>query len=377
MNEEELERKDEQRSAFSKAQGLIENLIIIPPSEESQIEQGIMDGEKGNKSDDIWARVIAFEEGRLSFTELFTSSRNQRTIKQRVKAFHHQNYIHWKRLLTRSALAIMLAFAVLLPMFLHPSTYPLEKTILDVNPLKLLLDSLTDKKSVLIAIEYDTAYADEMDSLVYLYIQPLIERDVPIVLLSTYPMGEMQVERLMRKHPQMAQKGKLLNLGYLPSEMVGLTSFADSPEKYISRLEAGNLDHFSNFGEMPKTLADFSVILVFSADAEKVRLWAEQVIPRTDRAALYFIVNAQAAPMAKVYAAQKVTQAIGAEKDIGVISGMDMYVENIDETTQFWQFLLTDGYQSGLAASILFLLASGMFWFVFGWLRSFKKEKVR
>ena len=165
---------------------------------------------------------------------------------------------------------------------------------------------LNEGEPVLIAIDYEAGFIGEMDRATKVLFSRLVEQGAYLVLASTNTAGPALSERLLTALD--AALGTpydgVANLGYLPGGAVGLAGLVQSPRQLMPY----TLDDFDPWTGPPlnavNTLADFSMVVVVTNDADTARAWIEQTgkALQTGNVPLLLMVSAQAEPLVRPYA---------------------------------------------------------------------------
>jgi hypothetical protein len=137
-------------------------------------------------------------------------------------------------MVSRWAVAVLLVLAALVPILgFLPETLAQPPVQAGVAPLQLAVEGLQAEDTVLVALEYGPAEANEMDHIIEALLTHLMERGVQVVAVSTVPEGVGLIQAWLdwaetRYHPA---EGSLVNGGYLPGESSGIAQFLGlSPE---------------------------------------------------------------------------------------------------------------------------------------------------
>ncbi len=140
----------------------------------------------------------------------------------------------WGELVSRLVVAVMLVLAALVPILgFLPEPLAQPPVQAGVAPLQLAIEGLQAGDTVLVALEYGPAEANEMDHIIEALLTHLMERSVQVVAVSTIPEGEGLIQTWLdwaetRYQPA---EGSLVNGGYLPGKSGGIAQFLElSPE---------------------------------------------------------------------------------------------------------------------------------------------------
>ena len=208
------------------------------------------------------------------------------------------------RYVLRLVIAAMLFGAVLLPMILGvPQFTAPDFTTMPLPAAQVLntIGALPVDAPVLLAVDYNPAYAGELDPLATAALQQLISKGARLTLVSTLPVGQTQAELLMH---QLHGEGQAytspdhyINLGFIPGGATGLAGFAADPRQAMQNPEAWNTRPLQGVDNLQK----FKLVLVAVDNAETARTWVEQLGPRLGDVPLLMLTSAQAGPLVRPY----------------------------------------------------------------------------
>jgi hypothetical protein len=215
----------------------------------------------------------------------------------------------------RLVIAIVLILTFLGARWAGEGWTPLPDTESAPQELKNLMNQITaspQNAPVLVAFDYDPGFSGEMEASAAAAISQLVEKRVPLVLVSTNPLGPALAQRLVKLQVD-ELNGKLppgttpytttlfTNLGYIPGGITGLRAFAEAPAKIFPYSLAGEDILTTVPLTNGATLAGFSLGLVITDNPDTARAWIEQAEPLLHPSALLMILSAQAAPMIQPY----------------------------------------------------------------------------
>ena len=209
-------------------------------------------------------------------------------------------------ILMRVGIALILLLAIFLPMFspqalgVTPMLFPPE-----VVQTYGIIQNLPVDIPVLIAANFEAALAGEITLSSRSLLEHLMERNVPLTLLSTNANGaaimQNEITRVSQVLGTFALQDSFINLGYLPGGNLGLQALAQNPGgalPFTSDLQPAwqhpvlqNVDNLSDFG----------AVILLTDNAEIARVWVEQVKPAMGSVPFLVVVSAQAAPMIQPY----------------------------------------------------------------------------
>lgn len=215
----------------------------------------------------------------------------------------------------RLAVALLLILAVLGAFWMgnawttlpDPASVPPE-----LESLRGQIEALSGETPVLVAFDYDPGFSGEMEAAASAVIAHLMEKRVPLVFVSTNPLGPALAERLV-KHQVDELNSQLLpnttpyttslftNLGYIPGGIAGLRAFAETPAQIFPRSLNGQEIWDTPPLTSSATLAGFALALVIADNPDTARSWIEQAAPVLKPSPLLMIVSAQAEPIIRPY----------------------------------------------------------------------------
>jgi hypothetical protein len=189
----------------------------------------------------------------------------------------------------------------------EPANVPQE-----LEDLRGLIEALSTDAAVLVAFDYEPGFSGEMEASAGGVIAHLIERRVPLFLVSTNPLGPALAERMLKQQVDELNSQLLpdtspyttslfTNLGYIPGGIAGMRAFAETPAQIFPH----SLDGEDIWTTVPlttgATLASFTLALVITDNPDTARAWIEQAEPVLEPSPLLMIVSAQAEPMIRPY----------------------------------------------------------------------------
>jgi len=189
----------------------------------------------------------------------------------------------------------------------EPTNVPQE-----VEDLRGLIETLSADASVLVAFDYEPGFSGEMEASAAGVVAHLIEKRVPLLLVSTNPLGPALAKRLVEQQVDELNSQLLpntspyttslfTNLGYIPGGIAGMRAFAETPAQIFPH----SLDGEDVWTTAPlttgATLAGFTLALVITDNPDTARAWIEQAEPVLEPSPLLMVVSAQAEPMIRPY----------------------------------------------------------------------------
>jgi hypothetical protein len=215
----------------------------------------------------------------------------------------------------RLAIALALILTVVGALWLGSGWTPLpdpQEVPQELEDLRGQVEALAANTTVLVAFDYDPGFSGEMEASAAAVLSHLIEKRVPLLFVSTNPLGPVLAERLAKQQVE-ELNGQLLantspyttslftNLGYIPGGIAGLRAFSETPAKIFPRA----LDNQEVWATAPlttgATLSGFTLALVITDNPDTARAWIEQAGPVLEPAPLLMVLSAQAEPIIRPY----------------------------------------------------------------------------
>jgi hypothetical protein len=172
--------------------------------------------------------------------------------------------------------------AALIPFFVPSNLAGLGLKVNNTTPTAKFYDviqSLAPGSTVLLAFDYDTGQAVELDPAARVVVQDLARRQINVVALTTLPTGVQIAQRILneaaRENPGWSFGENYVNAGYLPGGEVGLRALADN---WLPASQEEGLAPLS-LGQRVKSLKDLALAIEFAGSDESLRAWMEQVQP--------------------------------------------------------------------------------------------------
>lgn len=296
----------------------------------------------------------------------------------RLPALSEASAISSQRLF-RVLVGAVLLLAVLFPLLSGTQMIPLPTALPpEIQSVQYLVNGVGPETPVLVVFDYQPGFSGELEAAAVAVFDHLMERRVPLVLVSTSPLGtglgERYIATTMRQFPyqhQYVYGENYVNLGYLAGGSAGLLNFALSPRQativaYDSRpvwelldRQAGN-PWFSPVAQSIVSLADFAMTLVITDDADTARGWIEQVEPALREDSLVMIVSAQIEPMVRPYLQTADVQVAADSQLQGNMAGLKGSAAYERSQGQFGLArLYWDAYGVGMLVAMVLILVGG------------------
>ncbi len=207
----------------------------------------------------------------------------------------------WRALLALAFVVIALLGGTILKGYgLQPILYP-EAVIHTFDS----INSIPADKTVLIAGDFEAAFAGEIRLTSQSVIENMMRRDLNIALMAVNPVDSAiladQVTQATSAVPSYNKDSKVIDLGYLPGGALAVhdlaNSFIDTVPLTADRQLTANQALLSNV----KIMKDFGAVIVVTDKAETARVWVEQLQPLLGDTPLLIIASAQASPLVHPY----------------------------------------------------------------------------
>jgi Double zinc ribbon len=146
------------------------------------------------------------------------------------------------------------------------------------------LQALAPGSTVLLAFDYETGQAVELDPAARVIVGDLARRQVNVVALSTLPVGAQLAQNILnetaRQNTQWQPGRNFVNVGYIPGAEAGLRRLAENwPAADQLDFENQPLG-LSPLAAHVKGLRDFALVIEFAGSDKNLQWWMEQVQPR-------------------------------------------------------------------------------------------------
>jgi hypothetical protein len=211
----------------------------------------------------------------------------------------------------RWIIGLLLVAAVAFPSFRSDALFPSPRWVpQDLGTMRGLVEDLPHDRPALVVADYDPGYAAELEAVGSSLVDHLLQRDMPVVTLSTRATGPALAQRLIDHVSawQTVVPGEnYIHLGYLSGGPTAIQLFSSNP-RY------GGLSGFllpldrewGTLWEAPilngiDSLDDFGAIVVITAGTETARTWAEQAAPQAGETAFIMVLSAGAEPLMRPY----------------------------------------------------------------------------
>ena len=189
---------------------------------------------------------------------------------------------------------------------------------------------LASNQIVLVALDYDVGYSSELNPTMEVVLVNLLRRNVRIAMVSSSPLGAMMAQEILTRAVREVEieRGvkdtrfaedygkKYIHLGYIPGGVLGLQSFALSPQETVITDFVQGKSLWTDqtlLKDLKSGVGDFGLIIVAASSVETAQGWIEQVGPLT-KGKVAAISSAASAPLLYPYYSNK--------QLIGILNGM-------------------------------------------------------
>jgi hypothetical protein len=191
------------------------------------------------------------------------------------------------------------------PGFSLPAVVPRE-----MQSLLSTVEQIPVEKPTLVVFDFTPGYSGELDTVASAMLKHVLNRNIPVVTISTHPSGPPLAERLLREvsaDTPLINGAQYLHLGYLSGGPTAVQLFSISPREALLTgfLLPEGLDR-ANVWQSPLVssvtrLSDFGAVIVITAGTETARNWVEQTHLWIGEAPLIMVLSAGAEPLVRPY----------------------------------------------------------------------------
>jgi len=209
--------------------------------------------------------------------------------------------------LGRTMIYLLVLAAALIPFVTGGYTRSWVTPRASVAALYANVEGLSGDTPVLISFDYGATYSAEIDPLAVAVMAQMVDRSVPMLIMSTTPTGLGMADRVMDELIESQGLADLeygadyALLGFVPGEEAGLRTLVGG----LGRAFPTDAREGRPLGDLPigadlETLEDVSHVFVLADDQITVRQWVEQVQGRTG-VFLHALVTSRVEPMLVPY----------------------------------------------------------------------------
>ena len=159
--------------------------------------------------------------------------------------------------------------------------------------------------NVLVVFETDASSFPEMSLITSGFFENLFMNNHWITVISTNPTGVLVTDEIINnsrlKVPSYNFSERIINLGYLPGNAIGIQSFLTNPETTLPEsLSNPNIWNEPPLSDM-NSILDFDLIVLVSDNSDNAKLWIEQVDFLIPDVGFLLISTTQASPLLQPY----------------------------------------------------------------------------
>ncbi|MFP4343960.1 MAG: zinc ribbon domain-containing protein [Anaerolineales bacterium] len=171
-------------------------------------------------------RAPPLPESTVEEAQLWQHLLEQPRGRERPVARGRQEQPGWQEVLLRLFILVMITAAGVLAIWeVLPGIWAQPPDLPGVEVLAAALDTHGPGDSVVLAVEYSTAYAGELDTITLALLDQLEEQEVQVYAVTTRPEGQALIERLFAGREEL-----LLGSTYLPGGAAAIVPFLQSVE---------------------------------------------------------------------------------------------------------------------------------------------------
>lgn len=249
-------------------------------------------------------------------SQLLDSLLRDTTIKSLLTPEKPSLRLRWIRAVAAIAFVLLLLYQLQFGKPLAPVAYlaPANSGSAFVS----ILGKIPTDAPLLLAFEFDPAYASEIGSAASPVLQRLMTNGNYLTMVSTNPAGPVLAENLANEAwvdlaaynkdvaAGYAFSKQLINLGYLPG---GLASLQALSRDLDSAVKSGFNDNYRREDSLAilhedlrvSSINQFAAVILLTDRFESVQPWLEQVTPEITNVPVLIISTAQAAPLLRPY----------------------------------------------------------------------------
>jgi hypothetical protein len=221
--------------------------------------------------------------------------------------------------------------------------------------------SLQPGDKILLAIDYEPAYAGEVEAVANPVLNHLMVKQADIFVISTNPAGTALAQKMIddlslfpqTNHAPYLNREKFHLVGYLPGGQAGIQALNTGLTKAIPLTQdlkpTSDLPGISEFSN----LSEFKALLILSDQPDTVRSWLEQVRQTEGTPELWAVVSAQAVPLLRPYVRSGQLKGLAAGEYGGAL-----YERILQQPGLAWS--QWNAYHTGLIAALILIIIGGI-----------------
>jgi hypothetical protein len=228
-----------------------------------------------------------------------------------------------------------------------------------------VMNSLPPNSPVLVAFDYEPAFASELEAAAAPVFEVLMTKGTRLTIVSTAfngpTLGERFISSVEGAHQYQAGE-QYANLGYIAGGPAGVLAFAGAPTSFGSQAEQQ-----SPAMQGIQSLRNYAAVFIITDNPDTGRIWIEQagsylkdgenpVIP------MILIVSAQAEPLIQPYYDSGQIQGILTGLAGGMYYEQNLLTPGAGLGARYWS-----AFSAGMLAAGLIILVGGMWAVLTGW----------
>jgi hypothetical protein len=219
---------------------------------------------------------------------------------------------HDKRDSSLLSLLIPVAFLVVMifSLFLEPKTFTIPadfpaETVRFHNLITGYLNQSQESGNILLISEVDSSAYPEINLISAGVLENIFLNNHWITTISTNPNGMLVSDNILNnaslKVPAYNFSERVINLGYLPGNYLGIQSFLANPKKTtpndLNKQAVWSETHLSTVN----SISDFDLFIMIADNTDNARLWIEQIELMNPEIGFLIISTTQSTPLLKPY----------------------------------------------------------------------------
>jgi hypothetical protein len=223
------------------------------------------------------------------------------------------------------------------------------------------ITSLPADARVLVAVDYEPAYAGELQSAAGPVLNHLMVKQANLYIISTSPTGPALGQQLIQSvsaFPQSFQTDyvsgeKYHILGYVPGGQAGILALNQSVPGAIpvttDITQSQNVPGLTG----PNPISSFNGLLIISDQTDTIRYWLEQIRQVDGKPPIWVVSSAQAAPMLRPYVRSGQVEGLTSGE-----YGGTLYERIFQQPGIAWR--QWNAFHTGLLAAVVLILLGGI-----------------
>jgi hypothetical protein len=234
-----------------------------------------------------------------------------------------------------------------------PVNFPAE-TVRFHNLITGYLNQNQDSGNILLITEVDSSAYPEVNLISASVLENIFLNNHWVTTISTNPNGVLVSDNILNnaslKVPAYNFSERVINLGYLPGNYLGIQSFLANPQNTapydINKHKVWSETHLSNL----KSIADFDLFILITDNTDNAKLWIEQIELMHPEIGFIVISTTQSTPLLKPYInSNQIDGMLG-----GITGGFAFSLLDKSDTTEFNRYWNLS--QISVSVIIMFLL---------------------